>query len=74
MSNAELASELFLTESTVKSHLSSAFAKLNVSSRHEAARLVLDPVRGPALGIRLESGEQPESTSPGPDPRAVPAA
>ncbi len=33
MTNAEIAGKLFLAESTVKSHLSSAFAKLGVSSR-----------------------------------------
>jgi DNA-binding NarL/FixJ family response regulator len=74
MSNAELASELFLTESTVKSHLSSAFAKLNVSSRHEAARLILDPVRGPALGIQLDPDPRNGSVAPEADPHALPAA
>jgi DNA-binding NarL/FixJ family response regulator len=51
MSNAQIASKLFLAESTVKSHLSSAFAKLDVSSRNEAVRLILDPERGAGLGI-----------------------
>jgi DNA-binding NarL/FixJ family response regulator len=53
MTNSEIASTLFLAESTVKSHLSSAFGKLNVSSRHEAASVVLDPERARALGIIL---------------------
>ena len=41
--NREIADALFLAESTVKSHLASAFAKLGVCSRKEAAAVVLDP-------------------------------
>jgi DNA-binding NarL/FixJ family response regulator len=41
--NAGIATKLFLAESTVKSHLSSAFTKLGVRSRHEAAALLADP-------------------------------
>jgi DNA-binding NarL/FixJ family response regulator len=41
--NAAIAAKLFLAESTVKSHLSSAFTKLGVHSRHEAAALLADP-------------------------------
>ena len=41
--NDEIAASLFLSVSTVKSHLSSAFSKLSVRSRSEAAALVLDP-------------------------------
>jgi len=51
MTNAEIAAKLFLAESTVKSHLSSAFAKLGVSSRNEAAALILNPTTGVGLGI-----------------------
>jgi DNA-binding NarL/FixJ family response regulator len=50
MSNADIAAKLFLAESTVKSHLSSAFSKLGVSSRSEAATVILDPESG-GLGI-----------------------
>ena len=49
--NSQIAAELFLAESTVKSHLSSAFGKLGVSSRSEAAAVILDPDRGHGLGI-----------------------
>jgi DNA-binding NarL/FixJ family response regulator len=51
LTNAEIATKLFLAESTVKSHLSSAFAKLGVSSRSEAATVILDPQSGAGLGI-----------------------
>jgi DNA-binding NarL/FixJ family response regulator len=43
MTNQQIAARLFLAESTVKTHLSSVFAKLGVGSRSEAAALVLDP-------------------------------
>lgn len=51
LTNSQIAAELFLAESTVKSHLSSAFNKLGVSSRSEAAAVILDPERGRDLGI-----------------------
>lgn len=42
-SNNEIAAALFLATSTVKSHLASAFNKLGVHSRNEAAAILLDP-------------------------------
>jgi DNA-binding NarL/FixJ family response regulator len=48
-SNKAIAGELFLAESTVKCHLSSAFSKLGVRSRNEAADLVLES--GAELGF-----------------------
>jgi DNA-binding NarL/FixJ family response regulator len=51
LTNSEIASSLFLSESTIKSHLSSAFAKLGVRSRKEAAMLVLDPDGGLGGGL-----------------------
>jgi DNA-binding NarL/FixJ family response regulator len=44
--NSEIAARLYLAESTVKTHLVSAFAKLGVRSRRDAAALLLDPDRG----------------------------
>jgi DNA-binding NarL/FixJ family response regulator len=49
--NAEIAAKLFLAESTVKSHLSSAYTKLGVRSRKDAASMILDPMEGLAPGI-----------------------
>jgi DNA-binding NarL/FixJ family response regulator len=51
LTNSEIADALFLSESTVKSHLSSAFSKLGVRSRKEAAALVLDPDQGLGAGL-----------------------
>jgi DNA-binding NarL/FixJ family response regulator len=51
LTNGEIADALFLSESTVKSHLSSAFSKLGVRSRKEAAALVLDPDQGLGAGL-----------------------
>jgi DNA-binding NarL/FixJ family response regulator len=42
LTNSQIAKQLFLSESTIKSHLSSAFAKLGVRSRKEAAALFLE--------------------------------
>lgn len=42
LTNAQIAEQLFLSESTVKSHLSSAFSKFGVRSRREAAALFIE--------------------------------
>jgi DNA-binding NarL/FixJ family response regulator len=44
--NCEIADRLFLAESTVKSHLSSAYRKLGAASRKDAAAMILDPDGG----------------------------
>jgi DNA-binding NarL/FixJ family response regulator len=44
--NRQIADRLFLAESTIKSHLSTAFQKLGVRSRKEAAALLMDPEEG----------------------------
>jgi len=60
LTNSEIADALFLSESTVKSHLASAFSKLGVRSRREAAALVLDPDQG--LGADLRAAGVPALT------------
>jgi DNA-binding NarL/FixJ family response regulator len=61
--NSQIAERLFLAESTVKSHLSSAFGKLGVRSRNEAVDLILNPTRGLGMGI-LALGGEPLDTTP----------
>jgi DNA-binding NarL/FixJ family response regulator len=55
--NIEIATKLYLAESTVKSHLSSSFRKLGVNSRNDAAARILDPHSGLGPGILAISGE-----------------
>lgn len=64
-SNGQIAHQLFLAESTVKSHLSSAFGKLGVRSRNEAVSLIVDPERGLGMGI-LALGGEPLDSAPVP--------
>jgi DNA-binding NarL/FixJ family response regulator len=65
-SNGEIARKLYLTESAVKNHLSSAFAKLGVTSRNAAAELILDGESGLGPGILRISPEE-ELPAVGPD-------
>jgi len=44
--NSQIAAGMFLAQSTVKSHLSSAYRKLGAGSRKEATSLVMDPDEG----------------------------
>lgn len=63
--NREIANELFLAESTVKSHLGTSFAKLGVRSRKEAAAVLLDPAEGlrPLILDELPDSPQLEVTA-----------
>lgn len=58
--NRQIAGKLFVAESTVKTHLSSAFGKLDVRSRAEAAALILHPDEGFGLGV-LSASDAPEA-------------
>jgi DNA-binding CsgD family transcriptional regulator len=57
-SNAEIARKLFVSESNVKNHLSSAFQKLGVKSRSAASELILDHESGLGPGILRISPEE----------------
>lgn len=51
LTNRQIAGRLYLAESTVKTHVSSAFRKLDVRSRAEAAARIEDPDDGYGMGI-----------------------
>lgn len=51
LTNSEIAERLVLSQSTVKSHLSTAFAKLGIRSRKEVASLLLDPEQALSVGL-----------------------
>lgn len=77
--NCQIAERLYLAESTVKSHLSSAFGKLGVRSRNEAANLILDPEHGLGSGIlRIDTepaaDDRPRSRLTGQNQHAAHAA
>jgi DNA-binding NarL/FixJ family response regulator len=51
LTNGEIAERLTLAQSTIKSHLSTAFAKLGIRSRKEVATLLNDPEQARSLGL-----------------------
>jgi DNA-binding NarL/FixJ family response regulator len=51
LTNRQIAAQLFLAESTVKTHLSSVLRKLDARSRAEAVAIVLDPAEGHNLDV-----------------------
>ncbi len=51
LTNKQISRRLYVSESTVKCHLSSVFQKLGVHSRNEAAAMILDPTRKLGVGI-----------------------
>ncbi len=62
--NGQIGARLFLAESTIKSHLSSAFHKLGVKSRSEAAALIQDPRE--SLGAAILDIPAAAAGQPGP--------
>jgi DNA-binding NarL/FixJ family response regulator len=60
LTNSEIGDRLFLSESTVKCHLSSGFRKLGVCSRAEAAAAVLDPQTGLMASLMARSSRAAE--------------
>lgn len=61
LTNSEIAERLLLAQSTVKSHLSSAFTKLGIRSRKEVTALLLDPEQAQAVGLIGPRAPGPES-------------
>jgi DNA-binding CsgD family transcriptional regulator len=57
--NSEIAEGMFLAQSTVKSHLSSAFRKLGAGGNKDATALILDPDEGL---LDVVFGTQPNGT------------
>jgi DNA-binding NarL/FixJ family response regulator len=51
LTNREIADRLYLAESTIKTHLSSVFRKIDARSRAEAVSRIQDPEAGFALGL-----------------------
>lgn len=49
--NSEISGRMYLAESTVKSHLSSAYNKIGARSRSEAVALITDPKNSLDVGI-----------------------
>jgi DNA-binding NarL/FixJ family response regulator len=60
LTNSEIADRLYLSESTIKCHLSSGFRKLGVCSRAEAAAAVLDPHNGLTASLVAAAQRVPE--------------
>lgn len=65
LTNSEIAERLLLAQSTVKSHLSSAFTKLGIRSRKEVTALLLDPEQAQSVGlIGLTPSSEANGSSP----------
>lgn len=56
LTNSEIAEHMLLAQSTVKSHLSTAFTKLGIRSRKEVTALLLDPEQARSVGLVGLSG------------------
>jgi DNA-binding NarL/FixJ family response regulator len=63
LTNRQIAARLYLAESTVKTHLASAFAKLGVRSRKDAVALLLEPDEGLAPTALPADATQPASAT-----------
>ena len=61
MTNDSIARKLFISRSTVKSHLTSAFAKLSVRSRSEAAAVLSNPNEPATRLVFSGHGEEAEA-------------
>jgi DNA-binding NarL/FixJ family response regulator len=72
LTNGEIAERLLLAQSTVKSHLSSAFTKLGIRSRKEVTALLLDPEQAQSVGLVGLSGSSTDHNGPTVGRDAVP--
>jgi DNA-binding NarL/FixJ family response regulator len=61
LTNSEIAEKMLLAQSTVKSHLSSAFTKLGIRSRKEVTALLLDPEQASRVGLAGIGGAPSEA-------------
>jgi DNA-binding NarL/FixJ family response regulator len=68
LTNAQIASRFYIAESTVKTHLSSAFRRLGVHSRREAAALIFasDEVLRRSVLASVRLSEDPLARTEGP--------
>lgn len=64
-SNGEIAARLFVADTTIKSHLNSAYRKLGVRNRGEAAAAILDPDGGLGTGILTIDTEDDDARAGG---------
>jgi DNA-binding NarL/FixJ family response regulator len=71
LTNGEIAERLLLAQSTVKSHLSSAFAKLGIRSRKEVTALLQDPEQAQSVGLVGLNGTAPEINGRAGAPQAL---
>jgi len=71
LTNSEIAERLLLAQSTVKSHLSSAFTKLGIRSRKEVTALLLDPEQAQSVGL-IGISAAPESNGSSSSHNAIP--
>jgi len=69
--NGEIAGRLFLAESTVKSHLATAFSKLGVRSRRDATALILQSEDALGTSVLTLAAAAGDGSAPEPNPASA---